>query len=121
MSAQSVRNGDRVVGAVNEVRLVGKISQVPQERVLPSGDVIWTFRVVVARGEDDRSRQRVDSLECTAWGGRVRRSAASWLPGDQVEVTGSLRRRFFRAAGAVASRVEVDVSAGRIIRRAGVG
>ena len=35
--------------AVNEVRLVGRVSQTPEERVLPSGDVLWTFRVVVPR------------------------------------------------------------------------
>jgi len=36
-------------------------------------------------------------------------------------VTGAVRRRFFRAGGAVASRVEIEVSGGRIIRRAGSG
>ena len=37
--------------AVNEVRLVGRVSQTPEERVLPSGDVLWTFRVVVPQGD----------------------------------------------------------------------
>ena len=48
MSAQAMtgptagREGD-----VNEVRLVGRVSATPEERVLPSGDVLWSFRVVV--------------------------------------------------------------------------
>jgi single-strand DNA-binding protein len=50
--------------------------------------------------------------------GRVRRSALSWEPGDVVEVEGSIRRRFFRTGGGAASRVEVEVSAGRLVRRA---
>ena len=106
--------------AVNEVRLVGRISQPPEERVLPSGDTVWTFRVVVARPAADpvKARAGVDALECVAWSGRVRRSVSGWSAGDVVEVTGALRRRFFRTGGAVASRVEVEVGAGRVIRRA---
>ena len=108
--------------AVNEVRLVGRISAAPEERVLPSGDSVWTFRIVVPRPSDDRgggSRQTVDALECAVWAGRVRRSVAAWAVDDVAEVSGSLRRRFFRAGGAAASRFEVEVSRGRLIRRAG--
>jgi len=129
MTAQTVKRRTDVPGepaaapgretAVNEVRLVGRLAQRPEERVLPSGDTVWTFRVVVTRtGARGRSRQTVDSLECAVWGGRVRRSVAGWAAGDVVEVEGALRRRFFRAAGASASRVEVEVSGGRLIRRA---
>jgi len=89
--------------------------------VLPSGDAVWTFRIVVAREETGHSRQSVDALECAVWAGRVRRSVTTWGPGDVVEVTGAMRRRFYRAGGAVASRVEVEVSGGRLIRRAASG
>lgn len=105
----------------NEVRLVGRISQAPERRELPSGDEVWTFRVVVPRVPSERSRQSVDALECAAWSARARRSVRSWAAGDVVEVTGALRRRFFRAGGAAASRVEVEMAAGRVIRRAGSG
>lgn len=105
---------------VNEVRLVGRVSRAPEERVLPSGDVIWTFRVVVPRPAA-AGRRPVDALECAAWSARARRSVASWRPDDVVEVTGSVRRRFFRTAGGAASRVEVEVTRGKVIRRAGSG
>ena len=105
---------------VNEVRLVGRVSQQPEERILPSGDAVWTFRVVVPR-EPGRSRQAVDALECAAWSARARRSVSSWAADDVVEVVGSLHRRFFRAGGAVASRVEVEMTSGRVIRRAASG
>jgi single-strand DNA-binding protein len=106
--------------AVNEVRLVGRVSQAPEELVLPSGDLLWTFRVVVPRPAAS-GRGSVDALECAAWSSRARRSVASWRPDDVVEVTGSVRRRFFRTAGGAASRVEVEVSRGKLIRRAGSG
>ena len=106
--------------AVNEVRLVGRVSQAPEQRELPSGDVLWTFRVVVPRPATS-GRGTVDALECAAWSARARRSVASWQPDDVVEVSGAVRRRFFRTAGGAASRVEVEVSRGRLIRRAGSG
>src|SRR6478752_2503497 len=101
----------------NEVRLVGRLSTEPEERVLPSGDVVWTFRVVVPRPDRD-GRTRVDALECAAWTARVRRAVGSWRSGDVVEVEGAMRRRFFRAGGGAASRVEVEVSRARVVRRA---
>jgi single-strand DNA-binding protein len=119
MPAQQKKEAVPVV-AVNEVRLVGRISQPPEERVLPSGDVLWTFRIVVARPAS-AGRTAVDALECAAWTSRARRSVASWRPDDVVEVSGAVRRRFFRSAAGAASRVEVEVSRGRLIRRAGSG
>ena len=110
-----------VTETANEVRLVGRVSQPPEEKVLPSGDVVWTFRVVVRRptgATGSSGRQQVDALECAAWTARARRSVAGWAADDVVEVTGSLRRRFFRAGGAPASRFEVEMASGRVIRRA---
>lgn len=105
--------------AANEVRIIGRVSQQPEERVLPSGDVVWTFRVVVQRPPGPRrGRQQVDALECAAWSARARRSVATWGADDVVEVTGALRRRFFRGEGGATSRFEVEMAAGRIIRRA---
>ena len=110
---------------VNEVRLRGRLSSLPQERRLPSGDVVWTFRVVVGRaagrGGAEPPRARVDALECAAWSARVRRSVASWREGDVVEVCGAMRRRFYSTGGATVSRVEVEVERGRVIRRARTG
>jgi len=115
---KSVQEG-AATEAVNEVRLVGRVSQPPEERVLPSGDTLWSFRVVVPRPEDPGGgRRQVDAVDCCVWAGRVRRSVASWRVDDVVEVSGCLRRRFFRTAQGPASRFEVEVTAGRLIRRA---
>ncbi|HYH34373.1 MAG TPA: single-stranded DNA-binding protein [Nocardioides sp.] len=101
----------------NQVQLCGRVSGDPEERELPSGDRMWSFRVVVPR-ERPRGRQTVDVLDCAVWSGRARRTVARWCDGDQVEVAGELRRRFFRSGGATASRVEVEVTSARLIRRA---
>jgi single-strand DNA-binding protein len=119
MSASVSTQQSAATEAVNEVRLVGRVSQPPEERVLPSGDTVWSFRVVVPRPDDPaRSRHQVDAVDCCVWSGRVRRSVAGWRVDDVVEVSGAIRRRFFRTSQGAASRFEVEVSAGRVIRRA---
>lgn len=121
MSAQTTQTSEGLE-TVNEVRLVGRLSQEPELRELPSGDTIWTFRVVVAREPTkERPRPPVDALECVVRAGRLKRSVRSWHAGDVVEVEGALHRRFYRAGGAVASRVEVEASSGRVTRRASTG
>jgi single-strand DNA-binding protein len=102
---------------VNEVRLVGRVSGQPEERQLPSGDSLVSFRVVVGRGPvadaAERSRARVDTLDCVAWAARVRRTVTSWQPGDVVEIDGAVRRRFRRTPAGPTSRVEIEVLRGR--------
>lgn len=116
---------DHAHDAVNEVRLTGRLSQTPEERVLPSGDSVLLFRLVVDRPTNERettgSRQRVDVLDCAVWRGRVRASARGWAAGDTVAVVGAVRRRFFRAGGGAASRYEIEVLTGRRVRRAASG
>jgi len=104
--------------AANDVRLVGRVTSAPAAVELPSGDVLVTFRISVPRGATQRGRsQGVDSVPCTAWSPRLRKSVLGWRAGDLVEVTGAVRCRFFQAGGATRSRVEVEASAARIIRR----
>ncbi len=105
---------------VNEVTLVGRMSQPAEEQVLPSGTELWKFRVIVGRPPESRtSRVTVDALDCVVWAKRPARSVASWRAGDLVEVRGSLRRRFFApAGGGRVSRCEVEVAGARLIRRA---
>lgn len=106
------------VAAVNDVRLVGRVAAEPVTRTLPSGDRLVSFRLVVDRAPGGRSRQSVDALECVAWTARVQRSVLKWQTGDVVEVSGAIRRRFFRGAGGAASRVEVEVVSAKVRRRA---
>ncbi len=98
---------------VNEVRLRGRWVGA-QERQLPSGDGLVAARVVVPREAGG-----VDTIDCAVWPPALRRRALG-LPDDAVvEVTGSLRRRFWRAAGGPASRCEVEVASLRRVRVSG--
>ena len=109
----------------NAVALRGRVSSAPNERELPSGDVIVTFRLVVGRDPSPMtktmtktSKQSSDWVDCVAWGGRVKRSVTTWRVGDFVEVEGALRRRFYRVEARTSTRVEVEVLTGRLVERA---
>ena len=91
----------------NEVRLVGRISVDAEERELPSGDRVAQLRVVVPRSTDSGAG-RVDTIDVACWSARTRRSARGLKAQDQVEVTGALRRRFFRTGTVTVSRYEVE-------------
>ena len=94
---------------VNLVELVGRVTATGEPRELPSGDTVHTVRVVVPR-PPRRGEQRagVDTIDVACWTAATRRTAGRLAVDDLVEVHGALRRRFFRAGGAVASRYEVE-------------
>lgn len=124
MSAQKVERVEGAVMGANEVRLVGRLAADPQLRELAGGETVWNLRVVVERplpSAGGKPRQRADSLDCVVPSGRLKRSVGGWCAGDLVEVSGALRHRFFRFAGSTASRVEVELTRGKVIRRAGSG
>lgn len=109
----------------NEVLLVGRISGAPEERELPSGDVLASWRVVVDRPAPHRPARpgaratTIDTLDCVAWTAGVRRTARTLAEGDVVSIGGSLRRRFWRSGAGAASRTEVEVASLRRVRRRG--
>ena len=108
----------------NDVRLVGRLTGEPAVIELPSGDTLVTFRISVPRAPAGASSagatQRVDSVPCTAWSPRLRRGIATWRVGDLVEISGAVRCRFYQAGGATRSRVEVEATSARIMRRSSV-
>lgn len=112
--------------ARNEVILIGRVSGAPQERELPSGDSLVSWRLVVARPTGGRRpppgvrATTVDTLDCVAWTAGLRRTARGLDDGDVVELQGTLRRRFWRAGAGAASRCEVEaIGLRRLTRGAG--
>jgi single-strand DNA-binding protein len=102
---------------VNAVTLRGRLAAEPEERDLPSGDLLLTFRLVVDRpASPARQRRQVDTIDCAAWSGRVQRTVRSWGAGEVVTVEGHLRRRFRRSDSGPTSRVEVEVARARRAR-----
>ena len=103
---------------VNSVHLVGRVTATGEPRELPSGDTVLPMRGVVPRAQRrDAARPGVDTIDVACWTPAARRSASRCEVDDHVEVEGALRRRFFRAGGAVASRYEVE--ARKVTRRRG--
>ena len=86
----------------------------PTVRVLPSGDELVSWRLVVGRdkrGQSASGRQlpTIDTIDCVAFKAAVRRTATRWVGGEVVEIRGELRRRFWRGAQGAVSRCEVEV------------
>jgi single-strand DNA-binding protein len=107
--------------ATNVVSLAGRLTGSPEERALPSGDVIVTFRVSVPRQDTPMSRgskQTSDWVDCVALGARCRRTVSTWQVGDEVTLDGALRRRFYRTGAGAATRLEVEVLKARRVARA---
>lgn len=110
----------------NAVRLTGRISAEPRLRTLPSGDELCVCRIAVPRAQvrtlpSGRKGSSVDVVDLAAWASRPRRAMAGWHEGDEVAVEGALRRRFYRAGERTLSRVEVEVTGARVVRRAATG
>jgi single-strand DNA-binding protein len=106
------RQDSATVPTVNAVQLEGRVCSEPVDKELPSGAVITTFRLSMARQRSPMtagSKQTSDWVDCVAWSARTRRSVHNWTVGDRVVVEGALRRRFYRAGGAATTRVDVEV------------
>jgi single-strand DNA-binding protein len=100
----------------NEVVVSGRLSAAAVVKALPSGDEIVTWRLIVDRPTGERGK--VDVVDCTAFGARVRRQALGWQVDEVIEVSGALRRRFWRGPAGLQSRYEVAVD--NAARRNGV-
>lgn len=97
--------------SVNEVRLVGRVAGV-QERLLPSGDTIVTFRVVTDRAAHQRGpsgKVSVDTHDCVVHTAALRRKVMRLNDGDWISAGGALRRRFWSGPGGPVSRSEIEV------------
>lgn len=88
--------------SVNSVYLRGRLAEPATFRELPSGDVLAVFRLKVPRPAGERGLE--DSLECATTRLRVHRTLQRAAAGEELEVIGSLRRRFWRSPAGPASR-----------------
>jgi single-strand DNA-binding protein len=118
MTETSPRTPDETPSC-NEVTLVGRVSAAPERRDLPSGDQLFTLRLVVDRPPQSGARAKghkraVDVIDVACWTKRTQRTAAGLAADDGVRVEGALRRRFFATGGGRASRYEVEAS--RLVR-----
>lgn len=114
------------IEALNEVRLVGRLSAPPVIKHLPSGAEVVQLRVVVTRTAGARPKPAagaprsptVDTIDVACWSVPTRRRGSACTGTEVVEVSGALRRRFWRGPHGVASRYEVEADTLRVRRGA---
>ena len=87
----------------NVVVLSGSLSRPPEARSLPSGDRLVAYEVTSRLADGPALTVPVT---CSASGAPVELEV-----GDEVVVTGVVRRRYFRAGGVTQSRTEVVADA----------
>ncbi|MFM6841521.1 MAG: single-stranded DNA-binding protein [Candidatus Planktophila sp.] len=90
--------------SLNDCLLRGRVSAHAIDRELPSGEHVVEFRLIVTRAE----REGVDTLDIAAWSAKSRRTALSLKPGEWVEVSGAVRRRFWQGPAGLASRWQIE-------------
>jgi single-strand DNA-binding protein len=86
---------------MNIVVLRGSLSRPAERRELQSGSVLVSYEVTVRRTDDERA----DTVPVVWFDPPA--SAGDLDIGEEVVVTGRVRRRFFRAGGYTQSRTEV--------------
>jgi single-strand DNA-binding protein len=102
------KSGHEAREALNLAVVRGTVSSPPDARVLPSDTRLVQLQVTT-RLIDETLSMPVSCWNPAAW-------VEALVPGDEIVVVGRVRRRFFRAAGATASRVELEAD---VVARAG--
>lgn len=105
MGTKSVLDED-IDLSLNDVLVRGRVTGIAVEKELPSGDKVNEFRIVITRTD----RDGVDTLDIAAWSSALRRRASSLKVDDWVEVSGSIRRRFWKGPSGLASRWQIEAS-----------
>ncbi|SEM00901.1 single-stranded DNA-binding protein [Nonomuraea pusilla] len=97
----------------NEVVLVGRLSAAAEEQVMPSGDTVTKWRVIVRRrwaGQrpGKRGGSLADSIPCVTFDAATAEIVRGLKPRDRLEVKGSVRCRVYGPPGAKMFRYEVE-------------
>lgn len=108
-----------MVHHVNEVRLVGRLGSSMDVRELPSGTSLTNFSVVIERSAREiHGRTKVDTIACQTTRTALATRVSRLEPGQEIEIVGALRRRFWKSGTGLASATEVDVRQLNVVRRA---
>ena len=92
--------------SLNDVMLRGRVSDVAVEKILPSGDKVVEFRLIVSRFE----LSGVDTLDIAAWNAKSRKNALPLKADEWIEISGAIHRRFWKAPTGLASRWQVEAA-----------
>jgi single-strand DNA-binding protein len=86
--------------SVNIAIVRGVLSSAPECRTLPSGSELAQLQVTTRPDDGAAVSVPVTVADPPSW-------VSALEPGDEIVAVGAVRRRFFRAGGATASRVEI--------------
>ena len=89
--------------SINHAVLRGTLSSDPDIRTLASGTTLASLQLTTRPESGPAMSVPVSIAEPSAW-------VTNLVAGDAIIVIGAVRRRFFRAGGATASRVEVEAA-----------
>jgi single-strand DNA-binding protein len=104
MAKKRIEVEEEVDYSLNDCLLRGRVSAAATDRELPSGEHVVEFRLIITRQE----REGVDTLDIAAWSAKTRRTALSLKPGEWIEVSGSVNRRFWQGPAGLASRWQIQ-------------
>jgi single-strand DNA-binding protein len=103
---------------LNVVVVQGRLTRAPEERTLPSGDRLVAFDLTVPAWEDAPEGVRRAEPVPIAWF-----DPPAWVTqldaGDEIVVSGRVRKRFYRAGARAESRTEVIARRGALAHQRG--
>ncbi len=93
----------------NQVEIIGRVTSSGEQILLPSGDMLTRFRIVIPR-EKPVTKTTVDTIDCVSFKPSLSAKVMKLEIDDVVELCGQLRRRFWQTGQGVASRMEVEIT-----------
>ena len=99
--------------SLNQVILIGNLTRDPETRALPSGDEFCRFSLALNYSyntPDGETKDGVDYVDVTAWGGLGSIVQTYCHKGKQVMVQGRLRSSSWEQDGQTRSKLEVRAS-----------
>src|SRR5918912_1356991 len=110
---------EQIKGTVNRVELVGWIGAEPEQRFIPSGTAVCSFRVATKRpaGRNESGERMFDTDWTTveAWEKLAERCAQSLHKGSRVRIIGSLHTRSWEDRESGQKRFKTVVRAEEIL------
>ncbi|MBT2227292.1 single-stranded DNA-binding protein [Nonomuraea sp. NEAU-A123] len=94
----------------NEVVLVGRLSATPEDKPLPSGDILTKWRLIVRRPHHRSDQTMTDSVPCATFDPEAAAFVRSLRPRDTMEIKGAFRCHVYGPTAAKIWRYEVEVS-----------
>lgn len=94
----------------NQVTLVGNLTRDPEVRAIPSGDEVCRFSLALGYSyttSEGETRQGVDFVDISAWGGLATIVKNYCHKGKQILVSGRLKSSSWEQDGQTRSKLEV--------------